>query len=468
MPEWVTTELLLWLVGALFAGAAFLCSHLDRRRAMRALGWVAFAAFAAGCLLWMFRDTYAYYFTQKEACLRLAYWGSYREHEMWKEIVAAFKQRYPDIPVKREYITDRYEEKIQQLLLANDAPDVMLFQDEPLPRFVTSGKFEPLDDWCRTPGFEVDLDRDYWETAVASFRIDGRAYGIPIWGGDCQVIYNRAAFREAGVPEPPDKWTVEQFTDTCQKLTADTDGDGRIDRYAFLLPGWVYWLPFDYAFGAEYLDATRTRWTYWGPEAEASCQFQQDLRYRYHVSPHRGELTEGGEAAFMTGRVGMFISGPWAMPPLNEAGVEFDVAPIPSGPGGHGTRVTWDSLVMFTGSQKRDWAWRFIHFCTSLPAQEIVAKFQRSVPALKAGQMAFVRGNPRVHAQRFIDAFAYARIQPISRHWELMAREISSENELLLDNRQTPAEMLRRLVTNPSLTKLFVMPKVDTGKENDL
>lgn len=459
MPQWLSPELALWLLAGMLAAGAALAARLDVARASRALGFTAFGAFATGALVWMFTDTWAYYFAQKEACLRISYWGSYREHEMWKEIVAAFQQRYPEIPLKREYITDRYEEKIQQLLLSGDAPDVMLFQDEPLPRFVTSGKFLALDDLCRTPGLEINLDRDYWDTAVESFRLRGTTYGIPIWGGDCLIIYNREAFRTAGLPEPPERWTIEEFLDTCKKLTADTDGDGRLDRFGFDIPGWVYWLPFHYAFGAEYLDPSRKRWVLWGPEAEASYQFWQDLRYKFHVAPHRAELTEGGNVAFMTGRVAMFVSGPWAMPPLNEAHVDFDIADIPSGPGGHGTRVTWDALVMFTGSQKKDWAWKFIHFATSLPAQEIVAKFQRSVPALKAAKDAFIAGNPRVRAKRFIDALAYARFQPITEHWMLMSREINSETDLMLDNRQSAAETLRRLARNPHLAKCFQMPK---------
>ena len=167
----------------------------------------------------------------------------------------------------------------------------------------------------------------------------------------------------------------------------------------------------------------------------------------------------GGNVSFMTGAVAMFVSGPWAMPPLNEAGVDYDVAHIPSGPGGHGTRVTWDALVLFSGSKKKAWAWRFIHFATSRPAQEIVARFQRSVPALKAASEAFVKANPKVRAQRFIDAFDYARIQPISRHWRLMGREISSEIDQMLDNKQSAKQALRRIARNEHLAGHFAMPE---------
>ncbi len=453
-------ELILWAVAALCAAGAGLSARFELDRTCRVLGATGLAAFALGGFVWLFGDTYAYYFGEKEDQLRLSYWGSYREHEMWAKIVEAFQERYPDIKVKREYITDRYEAKIQQLLVAADAPDVILFQDEPMPRFIDTGKFECLDDWCNTPGLEIRLKDDYWDTAVWSFQKGGKAYGIPIWGGDCLVIYNKAVFREAGVDDPERDWTFADFLAKCQDLTADVDKDGRTDRYGFLVPGWLYWLPFHYGFGATYLDPTRTKWTLWGHDALESFTFWQDLRHTYHVAPRRDELTESGSTAFMTGRVAMFISGPWAMPPLNEAKVDYDVAHIPIGPRGRGTRVTWDSLAMFSGSQKKDQAWKFIHFATSLPAQEIVASFQRSVPALKSAQAAYVNQNPKVHAGRFIEAFKYARLQPITVNWALMSREITSETDLLLDNRQTPKQTLRNLAANPHLSRIFQMPQL--------
>jgi len=456
----LTPENVLLAIALVAAIAAWLAARADALRPTKALGITALVAFVAGAGIWLFADTINYWYGAKEDALRLSYWGSYREHDMWKEIIAAFRAKHPDIPIKQEYITDRYEDKIQQLLLADDAPDVILFQDEPLPKFAGTGKFEALDAYCEREKLGLDLDRDYWKTAVESFQHDGKQYGIPIWGGDCLVIYNREAFRTAGVPEPPEHWTLDDFVRTCQALTADDDGDGRLDRYGFIVPGWVYWLPYHYAFGADYLDETRTKWALWGPETEASFQFWQDLRHKYHVSPHRDELTEGGNVAFMTGRVGMFISGPWAMPTLNEANVDYDVAHIPSGPGGHGTRVTWDCLMMFGGSKKKEWAWQFIHFVASLEAQEIVARYQRSVPALKAAQAAYVGQNPKVHAKRFIDAFAYARIQPITRHWQLMGREVSGEIDLMLDNRKSVADTVRSIADNEHLRREFKMPDV--------
>lgn len=464
-PSWCG-EPVLWLLSAAAGVAAWLAGRREAGALARPMGWGAFVLFGTGAGFWMFSDTFAYYYAAKESALRFSYWGSYREHQMWEEIIEAFGRRHPGIGVKREYITGRYTDKIQKLLLAGEAPDVMMFADEHFPRFVPSGKLEPLDVYCRLPDRALDLEKDFFRTSVPHFQAEGRAYGIPVFGGNCLILYNREAFREAGVPEPPERWTIDEFLATCRRLTADTDGDGRIDRYAFLVPGWVYWMPFHFAFGGRYLDPTRRHWRLVGPEAEASFAFWQDLRHRHRVAPRRDELGETGGVAFMTGRVAMQVNGPWAMPPLNEAGVSYDVAHTPSGPGGRATRVSWDGLVMSSASRKKDQAWRFIHFALALEAQEIVARYQRSVPARKAAGQAFVDANPEVRAGRFIEALDYSRIQPITPSWSLMSREVSGETDLMLDGRQSPRQTLMDLAANAHLSERFIMPGAASAGES--
>jgi hypothetical protein len=93
MPGWLLGEIGLWIVAATAAAGAALATWREAHRLTRILAGLALAAFAAGALVWMFRDTYAYYYAQKDAYLRVSYWGSYQEHQMWQEILAAFRHR---------------------------------------------------------------------------------------------------------------------------------------------------------------------------------------------------------------------------------------------------------------------------------------------------------------------------------------------------------------------------------------
>jgi multiple sugar transport system substrate-binding protein len=383
----------------------------------------------------------------------VSFWGAYEEWYMWQRIVAAYEDQTGE-RVRMEYWPARYEDKVKIRLASGTPPDVMLFQDEPFPPFCQFGKFEDLTAYLRTPGYELDLDRDYWPTSVVSFKYRGRPYGLPVWGGNNLIYINKALFNRLGVPYPGDDWTIDDFLATCQRLTGDDDGDGRIDHYGFSSPYWLYMLPFAYACGARLLDSDgrhfpdpdRPQWAFTGPEALAFLRLCQDLRWKYHVSPRAGEAGQTDEQVlFLTGRTGMFTSGPWAMPFLNRTDLDWDVVHVPRGPGGRGTRVTWDSLIMARDSPRKQAAWRFMHFCVSRRAQEIVARAQRSVPALMAAQDIFVAANPRVHVGRFIEAMQYANLQPITDRWEKMAVEFGAEFDRLIDNSQTPEDTMNRL-----------------------
>ena len=413
---------------------------------------VGSAALAAAVWLLFFAGA------SEEDRLRVCFWGAFEEWEMWQRIAEAFERRHPAIRVKLEYYPgDRYNDKVRVMLASGKPTDVILFQDEPFPPFCEFGKFEDLTPYLGREGEGLDLDRDYWPTAVQSFRWRGRTYGVPVWGGNNLIYINKDQFDRLGVPYPREDWTVDDFLRTCRALTRDLDRDGRIDAYGFTPPYWLYWLPLLHAFGARLLEAegpypieaSRARWAFQGPEALAAVRFAQDLVWKEHVAPREGEAGQIGQnVLFLTGRVAMFTSGPWEMPFLNRTDLRWDVVHVPRGPAGRGTRVTWDALVIAADSRRKDEAWTFIRFCAGREAQEIVARTQRSVPALVAVKDLFVEARPnrQVHVERFIEAMAYARMQPITDQWEKMATPVTQEfSTLLRDPAYTPEAMLRKL-----------------------
>ncbi len=452
--------------------------------------WMTFATCVIGVLAagwWLFADTVRYHRPKQFGgnSIRFAHWGGYEEYVMWKEIIAAFHEVEPDIPIKHEYVVAmRYETKIQQQLVAGDAPDVMLFQDEPFPNFAPKG-FAVLDEFVARDG--VDLKKDYFDTAVESFLLDGQLRGMPLWGGNNLIYCNMRCFERASkyhgreVPLPADDWTLEEFVRVCQDLTFDDDGDGRIDQFGFMLPGWFYALPLMWPQGMRVLDSTRTRWLMTGPEAERAWGFYQNLRFGWRVSPMPAEQAEmGSDTAFFTGRIAMFTSGPWAQPFLQNTTLkdEYRIVHTPIGPAGRATRVTWDCLAVYDRipPQRKQMAWRFVKFACGPVGQAIVAKYQRSVPALKSGATEFVRYDGGWGSRKFVEAMDYARLQPISPHWNEMDRQINRHLAGLLSDtppRQTPAEFLAALANDPIIRRYFevVEPpheQLDSGGSGDV
>lgn len=89
---------------------------------------------------------------------------------------------------------------------------------------------------------ELDFGEDKWNDAVR----EQMTYGDGIYGMSAEkskvrggVFFNKRLFKEAGLdPELPydlqksGEWTWSKFKEICEKLTRDTDGDGKTDIYA--------------------------------------------------------------------------------------------------------------------------------------------------------------------------------------------------------------------------------------------
>lgn len=415
-------------------------------RMKRALGIIlglVLALMAGGWLFYLTPSRGA----QRDDTIRFGFWGDYQEYQMWQKVIAAFRQEHPRIRVSLEYVPIReYSRKLQTWITSDTVPDVAMMQDEPFPRHIANSQgarpvLMDLTPLIAGQSFGPDTAirrQDYWQTAWDSF---GRAekdgwhqYALPLFGGNNLILYNRDCFRRAGVPLPDqthidENWTVEQFEELCRQLTIrkEVNGQMRTVQWGFSRPySWLYWLPFIYACDADILNADRTEFVFTGPGARRSLELWSDLRLKDQAVPTGADLAQMGEdVAFLSGTVAMFTSGPWLMPFLNEAKVDYGVLFPPRSPTGQrGTRITWD-CVAIPGRLKNDpprlkMAYELASFIASPEAARIFAQAQRSIPANLAGTEPLLAGSDPSRAAKFVAALEFSRIQPITIKWDEM------------------------------------------------
>jgi len=422
--------------------------------------------------VWLFADTVRHYWLPApDGVVRFSYWGDYQDHEAWTRIAAAFEAANPGVSIRQEWLPlSGYLSKIDHQLIAGDAPDVIMFQDEPFPRYAR-GHFEDLSTWLSNDESVARALDDCWPTAVDSFQYEGRAFGVPLHGGNVLIFCNPDAFDRASrfhgraIPMPSPDWTLDDFVALCRDLTIDEDGDGEPEQFGFLQPHWVYYLPFIWSCGADLLDESRTRWTLTGPAAVEAFALYGDLRHRYRVTPTQMEYAgQNSDTAFLSGRVAMCVTGPWFMPMLNRTNLRgrYHVAPIPSGRRPGRTRVTWDGLCINASSSaaRRDGARRFLRFVLCESAQSVFAREQRAIPARRAVAGVFVAagGGAGSPAASFLEAMSNARMQPITADWLPMSSAIRNHlQSTLLDGpeRVGPADAVRRLAEDSIIRASF-------------
>ncbi len=464
---------------------------------------VVLAVITCGVAWWLFADTFARYAPSCEDIhsIRFSHFGTYQDYQLWKAVIAEFENAHPGVSVHQEYVvglTGHYNTKMRQQVLTHTLPDVALIQLGPFHELAEhfadlSGLLQESsggDDVGNNSTLRDSIAHDHRTadtalltgldpTGLAAFQYHGRQGALPVSGGNLLIYANPTCFARAGrflgrqIPLPGDDWTIEGFRHTAELLTCDFDGDGSIDQFGFWHPRWIYYLPFLWSFGAELTNDTTTEWRLVGREAEQAFEFYRELllggggRMPRRVCPRPDEVPQlFQDVGFLTGRVGMCINGPWFQPFLASTDLadSYVVAPIPSGPAGRVTRITWDGVVIPANLQgaRRAIAEQFVTHLLSGPVQDAIARTGKALPARTRSAPAFIDPPGDTRRQRFVDALSYSRIQPPLPRFGEVDRVINAHLRRLLDRPRdlTAAAMLDSLARDPVIAQSFVAPKV--------
>ncbi len=416
---------------------------------------------------WLFRGTDRKYTEPVEtgAEIRFAHFGGLEDYEFWRQTIKEFEQANPGVEVKQEFVAelgDQYNIKLRQQILSQTLPDVVLVQ---LTTFQELADHFQILDWRE--GIEALRHQKLQPTGLKAFEIHAQQRGLPFSGGNLLIFLNRKAFQKASefhgkpVALPDADWTVAQFLRTAEALTCDFDRDGNTDQFGFWLPRWVYYLPFIWSFGADLTDEQATRWTFSGPTAQSVMRFYRQLATGDRVAPREEEVSQlFQDTGFLTGKTAMCVNGPWFIPFLDKTDLagDYAVAPIPRGPGGRATRITWDGIVMRKNlpPDRRAGAERFIGHALSKEVQGRLARMGRALPARIDVQEQFVAADPP-RRQPFIDALSYSRLQPPLPRFESIDRAMTRHFEDAIDPERAfeALTMLDALARDPAVVNAF-------------
>ncbi len=367
--------------------------------------------------------------------IRFAHFGSHDDFGIWKRIIKEFENHSPDIRVHQEFVPGwygRFDTKLTQQALARTLPDVILIQSSSFHYIAPY-----LADWSlapTSPSADHHIDpADFHPTSIEMFRwIDsGRPPDQPIpiraapfAGGSLLIYVNTECLANAPLNDrqretfnailDSSDWTMDQFQGIAQSLTCDFDADGQMDQWGFWLPRWLYYMPFVWSFGADLVSDDGNTWTLHGRRAESAFSFYRTLARDHRACPRPSEMPQIiQDVGFLTGKVAMCVNGPWFEPFLTQTKLRdsYRVMPIPSGPAGRSTRITWDGLAVAANIPDRriQAARRFVRFCIGHEIQDLIAETGRWIPARKSSLARYSRDGQDARRREFVRSLDCSR-----------------------------------------------------------
>ncbi|MFD7555135.1 ABC transporter substrate-binding protein [Streptomyces sp. NPDC059835] len=302
-------------------------------------------------------------------------WSAPGEVKAIEENIARFTKAHPNIKV--EVTGNMTDDKINQALRAggDKAPDVVSsFTTDSVGKFCNSRAFADLNPFLAKSG--IDKTKVFPKTLLEYTQFNGNQCTLPLLNDAYGLVYNKTAFADAGITEPPKTWS--QFTEVALKLTKPK-GDS-YERVG-LMPTFHGYETTPMRLAAQWSP------TYFG--ADGKSNLAKDPAFAQMLTAQKDLVTKLGgyeklerfrntfgdewsaEHPFHTGQVAMQVDGEWRASMAQEAGVKFEVgtAPLPVPDDrlddyGKGY-LSGTIMGIAGGSKKQNAAWELVKYMTT-------------------------------------------------------------------------------------------------------
>ena len=215
-------------------------------------------------------------------------------------------------------------EQIQVRLQADSVEPDVISVDVPLVAgYGLRGWLLPLDEY-----FIMGEQDDWLEAAVEAGSYNGELLAAPVSTSTQLLIYNADIFEAAGIDPPGenDRWTYEYIAEIAPQLTMDTDNDGSTDSWGFT---WeqtnrIYQLQqLAEGLGGDAIgDDGLTVDGVINSQAWIDAFTYYSDMFNVHMAAPQDD-TIGASDMFASGKLAMYVAGPWNINRFIRDNVEF-------------------------------------------------------------------------------------------------------------------------------------------------
>ncbi len=377
--------------------------------------------------------------------------GDQTRQKNWDLLLDRFQERNPHITVQRAYLAaGEHYDKVVVGLAGGSMPDLFNSISTRVPSWGAKGVSLRLDDIVKRSKFDVS---DFSKPSIEASSYKDRLIFLPQQDSFYILLYNKDMFDRAGVAYPGTTLKWDDIPVIAKKMTRDTNNDGKLDEWGYYAPSAdKQWITALWINGAHYMDEKATRSLIDRPEATAAVQSYVDLWARHQVAPAPTDMTQSANAAWVTGKLGMYMQLNSYFGQFREqAQFKWDVALLPEGKGGRGTPREISPFGIGSITKHPDAAWQVLDHMTSLETQKHYSTAMGQWPTRKAAQDDYIKTYPKdqppagVSAVLEMDRKNYARFWPVAATWIEIGAEWNSAMAPVYKGESTVAQAHQQL-----------------------
>ena len=322
-------------------------------------------------------------------------------------------------------------QKVLQQASSKTLPDVLMLDNPDIQQIAEAGALTPLGE------FGINAD-GYAPGPVSAATYDGQLYGLQPGANTLAIFYHKDVLAKAGV-QPPKTWA--ELRTAAKKLTSGKQYGFAFNATADYEGAWQF-LPPMWTNGG---DETNLK----SPEVAEALQLWKDLVDDGSVSKSVVNWKQSDvNDQFIARKAAMMLNGPWQIPSLQRAKIDFGVVPFPVNKPGQ-TSVAplggeaW-TVPVTADDAKMAKAAELVKCMNTDENQMLRAKQGGLVPTKLALAEQYKTEVPDMAG--FTDAVANARARTgkLGAKWPETAKVIYTGMQLVLTGQAAPAEAMAK------------------------
>ncbi|MBS3787254.1 maltose/maltodextrin ABC transporter substrate-binding protein MalE [Candidatus Bipolaricaulota bacterium] len=245
----------------------------------------------------------------------LEIWTDKVRYEILKPITEDFEDDY-SVDVELSQINyDDIRSQFNKAAPSQEGPDILIGAHDWTGELAQNGLLEPII-------MSEDLKEKFTEVSLDAFTYNDNIYGLPYSMEAIALIYNKEL-----VEEPPETW--DELMEAARELTNPEE-----KKYGFVYPGTgdpYHTYPFISAHGGyifKYEGGFNPDQLGLTTEGALKGLRILDKMYEDGLIP-QGIDYSTSQGLFTEGDAGMWMTGPWAISGVKEAGIDFGVMKLP-------------------------------------------------------------------------------------------------------------------------------------------